>query len=106
MGGSGGGSSASIARSCGQGMRLPRGYLLWLCGGFCAGEPWTSVAVQSGVGAAATPARDDPQAQRTSIYAWSLWAAAQDRLPPQVCGTSVTAHDLQDQVFGPAGNPW
>ena len=51
-------------------------------------------------------ARDDPQAQRTSIYAWSLWAAAQDRLPPLVCGTSVTAHDLQAEVFGPAGNPW
>jgi hypothetical protein len=48
----------------------------------------------------------DPQAQRTSIYAWSLWAAAQGRLPPVVCGTSVTASALQAQVFGPAGNPW
>jgi hypothetical protein len=61
---------------------------------------------QGGQWVPAHTARDDPQAQRTSIYAWSLWAAAQDRLPPQVCGTSVTAHDLQDQVFGPAGNPW
>ena len=51
-------------------------------------------------------ARNDPQAQRTSIYAWSLWAAAQDRLPPVVCGTSVTAHELQTEVFGPASNPW
>jgi hypothetical protein len=51
-------------------------------------------------------ARDDPQAQRTSIYAWSLWAAAQDRLPPLVCGTSVTASALQDQVFGPVTNLW
>jgi hypothetical protein len=51
-------------------------------------------------------ALDDPQAQRTSIYAWSVWAAAQDRLPPVVCGTSVTASALQDQVFGPVGNPW
>ena len=51
-------------------------------------------------------ARNDPQAQRTSIYAWSLWAAAQDRLPPPVCGTSITASALQDQVYGPAGNPW
>ena len=33
-------------------------------------------------------ALDDAQAQRTSIYAWSLWAAAQDKLPPLVCGTS------------------
>jgi hypothetical protein len=51
-------------------------------------------------------ALNDPLAQRTSIYAWSLWAAAQDRLPAQVCGTSVTAAGLQAQVFGPAGNPW
>jgi len=51
-------------------------------------------------------ALDDPQAQRTSIYAWSLWAAAQDRLPPLVCGTSTTASALQDQVYGPVGNPW
>ena len=51
-------------------------------------------------------ARNDPQAQRTSIYAWSLWAAAQDRLPSLVCGNSITASALQDQVYGPAGNPW
>ncbi len=50
-------------------------------------------------------ALSDPQAQRTSIYAWSLWTAAQDRLPPQVCGTSVTARELQAQVFGLAGQP-
>lgn len=51
-------------------------------------------------------ARSSPQAQRTSLYAWSLWAAAQDRLPPPVCGTSATAAGLQAQVFGPSGNPW
>jgi hypothetical protein len=51
-------------------------------------------------------ARNDPQAQRTSIYAWSLWAAAQDRLPSLVCGSSVTAKALQDQVYGPVANPW
>jgi len=51
-------------------------------------------------------ARNSPQAQRTSLYAWSLWAAAQDRLPPPVCGTSVTAAALQAEVFGPSGNPW
>ena len=51
-------------------------------------------------------ARSSSQAQRTSLYAWSLWAAAQDRLPPPVCGTSVTAADLQAQVYGPSGNPW
>ena len=33
-------------------------------------------------------------------------AAAQDRLPPLVCGTAVTAAGLQEQIFGPSGNPW
>jgi hypothetical protein len=51
-------------------------------------------------------ALNDPAAQRTSIYAWSLWTAAHDRLPPLVCGTSVTAHGLQAQIFGPSANPW
>ena len=51
-------------------------------------------------------ARNSAQAQRTSLYAWSLWAAAQDRLPPPVCGASVTAAGLQAQVYGPSGNPW
>ena len=61
---------------------------------------------QGGQWVPAHTARNDPQAQRTSIYAWSLWAAAQDRLPSQVCGTSVTARELQAEVFGPAVNPW
>ena len=61
---------------------------------------------QGGHWVPAHTARNDPQAQRTSIYAWSLWAAAQDRLPPVVCGTSVTARALQAEVFGPASNPW
>ena len=51
-------------------------------------------------------ARNSPQAQRTSLYAWSLWAAARDKLPPPVCGASVTATGLQAQVYGPSGNPW
>ena len=52
-------------------------------------------------------ARNSPQAQRTSLYAWSLWAAAQDRLPEPVCGSTVTAAGLQAQVFGAtASNPW
>ncbi len=51
-------------------------------------------------------ARNSPQAQRTSLYGWSLWTAAQDRLPPPVCGTSVTAAGLQAQVYGSSGNPW
>jgi hypothetical protein len=67
------------------------------------GATWLN---QAGHWVPAHTARNDPQAQRTSIYAWSLWAAAQDRLPTVVCGTSVTAHALQAEVFGPAGNPW
>lgn len=40
---------------------------------------------------------------------WTQWAASNDQLPPPVCGTSVTAHELQKKVFGKdpaAGNPW
>jgi hypothetical protein len=51
-------------------------------------------------------ARSSPQAQRTSLYAWSLWAAGQDRLPALVCGTSVTAAGLQAEVYGRSANPW
>ncbi len=61
---------------------------------------------KGGLWVPAHTARTDPQAQRTSIYAWSLWTAAQDRLPSAVCGTSITARELQAEVFGPAGNPW
>src|ERR1700745_1670308 len=52
-----------------------------------------------------TTARHSPQSQATACYAWWLWAAAQDKLPPPVCGTSVTAAGLQAQVYGPSGNP-
>ena len=54
-------------------------------------------------------ALSDPQAQRTSLYAWSVWAAAHDKLPPAVCGPSQSAHAMQEQVFAKApdaGNPW
>jgi hypothetical protein len=40
---------------------------------------------------------------------WARWAAAYDKLPSGVCGTSVSARALQRQVFGkdPAvGDPW
>jgi hypothetical protein len=40
---------------------------------------------------------------------WSQWAAANNVLPSGVCGTSVSAPALQEQVFGkdPAvGDPW
>jgi hypothetical protein len=40
---------------------------------------------------------------------WTQWAAANNKLPAGVCGTSVSASVLQKQVFGKdpaAGNPW
>ena len=52
-------------------------------------------------------ARDNPAAQRTSLYAWSLWAAANDRLPAVVCGQSADARQLQTEVYGSTvPNPW
>jgi hypothetical protein len=44
-----------------------------------------------------------------TLAEWTQWAAANDELPAQVCGTSVSAAALQRQVFGKdvaAGNPW
>ena len=43
------------------------------------------------------------------LTAWTAWAAANDELPPAVCGTSASASALQKQVFGKdpaAGDPW
>jgi hypothetical protein len=43
------------------------------------------------------------------LAGWTRWAAANDKLPAGVCGTSVSAPALQKQVFGKdpaAGNPW
>jgi hypothetical protein len=44
-----------------------------------------------------------------TLSEWTQWAAANDQLPPEVCGSTVTASVLQRQVFGKdsaAGNPW
>jgi hypothetical protein len=44
-----------------------------------------------------------------TLTEWTQWAAANDELPPAVCGSSVSASALQRQVFGQdpaAGNPW
>jgi hypothetical protein len=52
-------------------------------------------------------ARDNPLTERTSLYAWSLWAADHDRLPAVVCGPSADARQLQAEVFGSTvPNPW
>ncbi len=62
---------------------------------------------RGGLWVPAHTARNSPQAQRTSLYGWSLWAAAQDRLPAPVCGSTVTAPGLQAQVYGSATpDPW
>jgi hypothetical protein len=44
-----------------------------------------------------------------TLTEWTQWTAANDKLPPAVCGSSVSASALQRQVFGKdpaAGNPW
>jgi hypothetical protein len=42
-----------------------------------------------------------------SLAAWANWAAVNGKLPPLVCGTSVTASQLQAQVYGNSTpNPW
>jgi hypothetical protein len=54
-------------------------------------------------------AQADPVAKQDSLYGWANWAAVNDKLPPAVCGTSVTARRLQDEVYAralDAGNPW
>jgi len=54
-------------------------------------------------------ARTDPVAEQQSLYGWATWAALNNKLPPAVCGTSVTAQQLQAQVFAGApgtGDPW
>lgn len=47
-----------------------------------------------------------PSAQRTSLYAYAVWTAAHDQLPPAVCG-STGIHQLQERVFGTSvPDPW
>jgi hypothetical protein len=44
-----------------------------------------------------------------TLTEWTQWTAANDKLPPEVCGSSLSASALQRQVFGKdpaAGNPW
>lgn len=49
----------------------------------------------------------NPQALRYSLAAWTSWAALNGKLPPAVCGTGLTARQLQEQVFGTGTpNPW
>jgi hypothetical protein len=52
-------------------------------------------------------ARSDPLSERTSLYAYAVWTAGHDRLPPAVCGTATSINRLQARVFGSsAADPW
>jgi hypothetical protein len=42
-----------------------------------------------------------------SLDAWSNWAALNGKLPAAVCGTTLTASQLQEQIFGNGTpDPW
>jgi hypothetical protein len=41
-----------------------------------------------------------------SLSDWQQWAAEHDALPPQVCGTSVSASALQAKIDPGQPNPW
>ena len=54
-------------------------------------------------------ANDQISVAGKTLAGWTQWAAANDELPAAVCGSSVSAPELQSQVFGEdpaAGNPW
>jgi hypothetical protein len=68
------------------------------------GATWV---MQNGQWAPQHSARIDPVAEQESLYGWTTWAALHNKLPAAVCGTSVTAQQLQAQVFGAsATDPW
>jgi|SRR5580693_3460609 hypothetical protein len=49
----------------------------------------------------------NPLALRYSLAAWTAWTALNGKLPPAVCGTTLTASQLQAQIFGSGTpNPW
>jgi hypothetical protein len=55
------------------------------------------------------PARagDRTLAMDYSLAAWTAWTALNGKLPPAVCGTSVTASRLQARIFGDGTpDPW
>jgi hypothetical protein len=54
-------------------------------------------------------AHDKISAGGQTLAQWTQWAAANDKLPTEVCGESASAPALQQKVFGSypeAGNPW
>ncbi len=52
-------------------------------------------------------AGDPTLARDYSLAAWTAWTALHGKLPPAVCGTSVTASQLQARIFGNGTpDPW
>ena len=50
---------------------------------------------------------ENPRALDYSLIAWTNWTAVNGKLPPAVCGTTLTASQLQAQVFGNSTpDPW
>jgi hypothetical protein len=49
----------------------------------------------------------NPRALQYSLAAWANWTAVNDKLPALVCGSALTARQLQNQVYGTSTpNPW
>jgi hypothetical protein len=49
----------------------------------------------------------NPLALDYSLAAWAHWTAYNGKLPATVCGTKLTASQLQAQIFGDSTpNPW
>jgi hypothetical protein len=68
------------------------------------GATWVK---RGGAWVPAHSARGDPLTERTSLYAYAVWTAAHDRLPPAVCGSSTGIKQLQARVFGSSvTDPW
>jgi hypothetical protein len=68
------------------------------------GTPWVR---QDGLWVPVNTGNTNPKALQYSLIAWVNWTAANGKLPPEVCGTSVTAPQLQGEIYGNATpNPW
>ena len=65
------------------------------------GTPWVKR------GSLWVPAHTGSTALDYSLIAWTNWTAVNGKLPPAVCGTGLTARQLQTQIFGNGTpNPW
>ena len=68
------------------------------------GTPWVK---QGALWVPVNTGDKNPKALQYSLIAWANWTAVNDKLPSTVCGTSVSAQQLQDKVYGNGTpNPW